>query len=73
MIKDTTKKVPLKCSTAVGLFRGLYARVAKDLRVDNSYVSRVARGERRAKAVEKALDREFARIVKLISRDIEPK
>lgn len=44
---------------AVSLFRGLYARVAYDLGVDASYISRVARGERRSKAAESAIDREF--------------
>lgn len=36
------------CSTAVELFRGLYARVGRDLGLDASYISRVARGERRS-------------------------
>lgn len=41
---------------------GLYTRVAKRLKVDRSYVSRVARGERRSSQVEKALLSEFQRI-----------
>jgi transcriptional regulator with XRE-family HTH domain len=40
---------------AVSLFRGIYNRVAKRLGVDPSYVSRVARGERKSAVVEKAL------------------
>jgi DNA-binding transcriptional regulator YdaS (Cro superfamily) len=40
---------------SVSLFRGVYNRVAKRLGVDPSYVSRVARGERKSAAVEKAL------------------
>jgi hypothetical protein len=36
-------------------YRGLYARVARRLGVDRSYVSRVARGERRSRRVERAL------------------
>jgi transcriptional regulator with XRE-family HTH domain len=44
------------------LFRGLYARVAKQLGVDPSYVSRVARGERRNADVENALIAEVRRL-----------
>ena len=44
------------------LYRGLYARVARRLGVDRSYVSRVARGERRSPQVEKALQSELRRI-----------
>jgi DNA-binding transcriptional regulator YdaS (Cro superfamily) len=40
---------------SVSLFRGIYNRVAKRLGVDPSYVSRVARGERKSDVVEKAL------------------
>ena len=41
---------------------GLYSRVAKRLQVDRSFVSRVARGERRSEQVEQALSSEFNRI-----------
>lgn len=44
------------------LFRGLYARVAKQLGVDPSYVSRVARGQRRNADVENALIAEVRRL-----------
>jgi transcriptional regulator with XRE-family HTH domain len=44
------------------LYRGLYSRVARQLGVDRSYVSRVARGERRSRRVENALQRELRRI-----------
>lgn len=57
------KSAPVACSTAVSLFRGLYARVARDLGVDVSYVSRIARGERRSKVAEKALNREFNKVL----------
>ena len=40
---------------SVSLFRGIYNRVAKKLGVDPSYVSRVARGERKSAVVERAL------------------
>lgn len=42
---------------------GLYSRVARQLSVDRSYVSRVARGERHSNAVEHAISSEFDRIV----------
>jgi hypothetical protein len=44
------------------LYRGLYARVARPLGVDRSYVSRVARGERRSPPIEAALKKELRRI-----------
>src|SRR6202045_2160800 len=43
---------------SISLFRGIYNRVAKRLGVDPSYVSRVARGERKSAVVEKALEEE---------------
>lgn len=42
---------------------GLYSRVARQLGVDRSYVSRVARGERRSEPIEQALVTEFERVV----------
>jgi len=42
---------------------GLYSRVARQLQVDRSYVSRVARGERRSDVVERALSNEFTRVI----------
>ena len=47
---------------SVSLFRGIYNRVAKRLAVDPSYVSRVARGERKSAKVEKALAEEVRAI-----------
>jgi hypothetical protein len=44
------------------LHLGLYARVAKQLHVNPSYVSRVARGKRQSDDVKKALLHELARI-----------
>lgn len=46
-------------------YRGLYSRVARRLGVDRSYVSRVARGERKSKRVERALQAELKRIRRL--------
>jgi hypothetical protein len=48
------------------LIRGLYGRVARNLKVDPSYVSRVARGERRSSAIEASLERELRRIMTLV-------
>jgi transcriptional regulator with XRE-family HTH domain len=50
------------------LHEGLYARVANRLGVDPSYVSRVARGERKSPAVEGALLDDLVRIAKQTSR-----
>jgi DNA-binding transcriptional regulator YdaS (Cro superfamily) len=47
------------------LFRGIYSRVARQLGVDRSYVSRVASGERRSAKVEAALLKEIKRIEKI--------
>jgi hypothetical protein len=41
---------------------GLYSRIARQLNVDRSYVSRVARGERHSEEIERALSNEFTRI-----------
>ena len=49
----------------VSLFRGLYTRVARQLRVDTSYVSRVARDERKSDAVRAALSEETRKILEL--------
>jgi hypothetical protein len=46
------------------LYRGLYIRIARKLGVDPSYVSRVARGERRSREVETALRSEIEQINK---------
>jgi hypothetical protein len=40
---------------------GIYSRIARRLRVDRTYVSRVAKGERRSPEIEEALVREFDR------------
>ena len=47
------------------LIRGLYGRVAEQLDLDPSYVSRVARGERQSQEIEIALEREMKRILRL--------
>lgn len=50
------------------LYRGVYSRVAKQLGLDRSYVSRVASGQRRSKKVEAALMAEIRRIEKLAGK-----
>jgi hypothetical protein len=50
------------------LYRGLYVRIASKLHVDPSYVSRVARGERQSKAIERALQSEIDQINKKLGR-----
>lgn len=51
------------------LYRGLYVRVAQKLKVDPSYVSRVARGERYSKPVEDALRHEIEQINQKLKGD----
>jgi hypothetical protein len=51
------------------LYRGMYVRVAQKLRVDPSYVSRVARGERYSKPVEDALRLEIDQINRKLGGD----
>lgn len=47
------------------LHLGVYARVAEDLEVDPSYISRVANGERQSEKVKRAILVELKRIEKL--------
>ena len=70
--RSTTAPLPVATpengvdTTALGLaslFRGLYNRVARQLGVDPSYVSRVARGERRSELVQAALAKEMSKIL----------
>jgi hypothetical protein len=50
------------------LYRGVYSRVARQLGLDRSYVSRVASGERKSKHVEAALLAEIKRIEKIADK-----
>jgi transcriptional regulator with XRE-family HTH domain len=52
----------------LAVFRGLYQRVAAKLGVDPSFVSRVARGERRSPAVLAALREEMSVIREHLNR-----
>jgi CheY-like chemotaxis protein len=60
----TGKKNSAQQTAVYGLFRGVYSRVARQLGVDRSYVSRVAQGQRRSEVVEQALRAELRRIEK---------
>ena len=46
-------------------FEGLYARIARQLHVDPSYVSRVADGKRNSEEIRRALEAEMRRLEKL--------
>ena len=62
--KSVHKPAPTNLAS---LIRGLYGRVARQLRVDPSYVSRVARGERQSSEIEVSLERELKRIMAMVS------
>ena len=61
--KRNTTIVPYNLASHI---RGLYGRVARHLKVDPSYVSRVARGERQSSEIEASLERELRRIMGMI-------
>ena len=50
------------------LYRGLYVRIARELGVDPSYVSRVARGDRHSSEVEDALRQALEKIERRLGR-----
>ena len=65
--EKTVKRVPKaarleRLNTLVETLCGLYTRVAERLGVHRSFVSRVARGERRSDPVERALLSEYDRV-----------
>lgn len=62
-LKSIPKPAPTNLAS---LIRGLYGRVARHMKVDPSYVSRVARGERQSDAIEASLERELKRIMALV-------
>jgi hypothetical protein len=62
-VKSVHKPAPTNLAS---LIRGLYGRVARHLKVDPSYVSRVARGERRSDVIEASLERELKRIMAMV-------
>lgn len=64
-------KMDLQTKNLTSIFRGLYVRVATQLGVDPSYVSRVARGERKSEAVEAILEKETRKIIDQIGRKLK--
>ena len=60
---DSRKQKVSRLNRYVQSICGLYSRVARQLDVDRSYVSRVARGERSSREIEQALSSEFTRVV----------
>lgn len=62
-VKVVSKPAPTNLAS---LIRGLYGRVARQLKVDPSYVSRVARGERQSDVIEASLERELKRIMGMV-------
>ena len=62
-LKSVHRSAPTNLAS---LIRGLYGRVARHLKVDPSYVSRVARGERQSDVIEASLERELKRILALV-------
>ena len=63
-----TRTAILESSQAISVFRGFYARIAKRLNVDPSYVSRVARGERESPELLVALEQEMRVLANSASR-----
>jgi hypothetical protein len=61
--KGNRKSTPKNLAS---LIRGLYGRVARQFNFDPSYVSRVARQERRSVTIEASLKREIRRIIALV-------
>src|SRR5580692_2091301 len=55
MYRDNSSTNSDPATSPQNLYRGLYVRVARKLSVDPSYVSRVARGDRRSNEIENAL------------------
>ena len=62
MAKKRSKSDVRKINRFVQSLCGLYSRIARRLGVDRSYVSRVAKGERRSPQIEQALTNEFDRL-----------
>jgi hypothetical protein len=63
---STTNLIP-KIQSPQNLYRGLYVRIARKLNVDPSYVSRVARGDRRSSEIEKALSQALEEITQRLT------
>jgi hypothetical protein len=67
----TKASIDLQTKNLASIFRGLYVRVASRLNVDPSYVSRVARGERKSEAVEAEIERQTHKIIGQITKKLK--
>lgn len=68
-MSHATRNSSAPLNNLASLLRGLYGRVASQLDVDPSYVSRVARGERKSVVIEAALEREMRKIMKMMKNN----
>jgi transcriptional regulator with XRE-family HTH domain len=68
MYRDNFTKLSPEMQSPQILYRGLYIRIARKLGVDPSYVSRVARGDRRSSQIESALRQELEDINRQLGR-----
>jgi transcriptional regulator with XRE-family HTH domain len=62
MKEELSKAKITKLNQLFDTLCGIYSRVARRLGVDRTFVSRVARGERRSEPVEEALTAEYERV-----------
>jgi hypothetical protein len=58
---------PHQVAKMVKFFRGIYRRIALRFDVDESYVHRIANGDRHNLRIQKALDREWVKAQRLFS------
>jgi transcriptional regulator with XRE-family HTH domain len=68
MTRDNSTKLTPEIQSPQTLYRGLYIRIAQKLGVDPSYVSRVARGDRRSSEIESALRQALEEIDQRLGR-----
>ena len=64
MEEQSSKTKITRLNRLVDALCGIYSRVARRLGVHRTFVSRVARGERRSESVEDALVDEYERVQK---------
>jgi DNA invertase Pin-like site-specific DNA recombinase len=64
-MKEETQKARItKLNRLINSLCGIYTRVARQFGVHRTFVSRVARGERRSEPIEGALAAEYERVKK---------
>jgi len=69
MVKSNSEHVKFSPLKRLALYRGIYSRVAEQLGIDRSFVSRVASGQRRSERVERALLKEIERIERISGKN----